>query len=409
MEKNHMNNAVKSWEKYRQSTKFLAQGSSTSSKIPQFENVEPAQIAYGKGCRVWDLDGNEYIDYRNGLGPVTLGYCIPEINDAIIEQLNKGILFGHPHAIEGEAAEMLTEVIPCAERVRFLKTGGEALAACIKIARAATGRNKIAQCGYNGWLNSLSAPKGSVPAGIANSQPAKGIPGQISSLHSSLGWADYKAWDKMFAEEGDNIAAVVIAGSYPEMEKGKEFFPFLRCLTEKHGVLMIIDEIVTGFRLAVGGAHEYFNFMPDMAVFAKGFANGMPVSAYVGKAELIESARGIGISSTFSGETLSLAAVKAVISFYRKNNVIEHLWKHAELLWPEVNKLFKKYNIKAEAKGYWVCPMLKFDDNNTKNTFFKNCYLNGVSLYDVSYVNFSHKAEDINETLRRIEKAVSTI
>ncbi|MCD4823288.1 MAG: aminotransferase class III-fold pyridoxal phosphate-dependent enzyme, partial [Phycisphaerae bacterium] len=115
-----------SWQQYDESTKYLAQGSSTSSKAPALRGVEPALIARGKGCRVWDLDGNEYIDFRNGLGPVTLGYCIDEINDAITEQLNKGIVFGQPHPLEGQVAEALVEVIPCAERVRFLKTGGEA-------------------------------------------------------------------------------------------------------------------------------------------------------------------------------------------------------------------------------------------------------------------------------------------
>ncbi|OGV36378.1 MAG: hypothetical protein A2020_02570 [Lentisphaerae bacterium GWF2_45_14] len=400
---------TRSWEKYRHSTKFLGSGSSTSSKAPQFENAEPALIERGKGCRVWDIDGNEYIDYRNGLGPVTLGYCVPEINKAISEQLEKGIVFGHPHVVEGEAAEMLVDVIPCAERVKFLKTGGEAIAACIKIARSATNKSRIVQCGYNGWINCLSAPGGSVPAGIANSQPLKGIPHEISSLHSSLGWADYEAWEKFFAENGKNIAAAVIASNYAEIEKGHEFFPFVRKLTEKYGALLIIDEIVTGFRLAMGGAHEYFDFMPDMAVFAKGFANGMPVSAYVGRGDLIDSAKGIGISSTFGGEALSLAAVKAVISFYKQNKVIEHLWETGGILWPQVDKLFKKYNISARIKGFNACPQIEFDKTELGSEFFRNSYLNGVSLYNVSYVNYSHKEKDIDETLQKLEKAIASI
>lgn len=402
-----MRTVSKSWEKYKHSTGFLGgKGTSTGSKAPVFEDAEPAQIARGKGCRVWDLDGNEYIDYRNGLGPVTLGYCVPEINEAIIEQLNKGIVFGHPHVVEGEAAEMLTEVIPCAEKVRFLKTGGEALAATIKIARAHTGRNKIVQCGYNGWINSLSAPKGNIPVGIANSQPLKGVPAELSALHISASWVDYEEWEKIFAENGKDIAAVVIASSYPDIEKGAEFFPFIRKLTEKYGSLMIIDEIVTGFRLAFGGAHEYFNFMPDMAVFAKGCANGMPISVYAGRADLIDMARDIGISSTYGGESLSLAAIKAVLNFYRKNNVIEHLWKHGELLWTQVNELFIKNKMTASVKGFPVCPLIDFQEQKLKDEFFRNCYANGVSLYNVSYVNFSHKERDINETLQKIEKAL---
>lgn len=400
---------AKSWETYKRSLNFLGNGSSTSSKAPQFENAEPALIERGKGCRVWDLDGNEYIDYRNGLGPVTLGYCVPEINEAISKQLEKGVVFGHPHVVEGEAAEMLVDAIPCAERVKFLKTGGEAIAATIKIARAATGRNKIAQCGYNGWINCLSVPGGQVPAGIASSQPLKGVPKEVSALHASLGWADYEGWEKYFAENGKDTAAAIIASSYADIEKGHEFLPFAREITKKYGTLLIIDEIVTGFRLAVGGAHEYFKIMPDMAVFAKGFANGMPVSAYVGRGDLIDMAKGICISSTFGGDALSLAAVKAVVSFYKEKNVIDHLWKTGGTLWPRVRELFKKYNISAAISGFDVCPQLSFEKSEEQSAFFRNSYLNGVSLYNVSYVNYSHKKEDIDETLQRLEKAVANI
>ncbi|MFA6104606.1 MAG: aminotransferase class III-fold pyridoxal phosphate-dependent enzyme [Victivallaceae bacterium] len=400
----------KSWEKYKRSLQYLGNGSSTSSKIARFEDAEPAVIVRGRGCRIWDADDNEYIDYRNGLGPVTLGYCVPEINAAIKEQLERGIIFGHPHILEGEAAEAIVAVIPCAEKVKFLKTGGEAIAACIKIARNATGRNKILQCGYNGWLNALSVG-GFRPAGIASSQPLKGVPEALSCLHSSLPWGANEAWEEAFANDGANIAAVVIASSYQDMEKGAEFLPFIRNLTQKYGSLMIMDEIVTGFRLALGGAHEYFNVDPDLAVFAKGCANGMPISVYAGKAALIDSAKEICISSTYGGETLSLAAMKATIAFYKENNVIAHLWHTGAMLWEGVNDLFKKYNISAKVKGFPVCPLFIFEDNTGKlaDAFFRNCYLNGVSLYNVSYVNFSHKEKDVIETLARIEKVLKTI
>ncbi len=397
-----------SWQRYKQSQEFLAQGSSTSSKVPHFENSEPALIAKGKGCRIWDLDGNEYIDFRNALGPVTLGYSIPEINQVIAKQLESGIIFGHPHPLEGEVADLLVGIIPCAQRVRFLKTGGEALAACIKIARNATNRNAILHCGYNGWLNSLS---GGVyqPVGIARSQPDKGVPQALGLLHKSLPWGEIEEWKKVFSQDDQDIAAVVIASHYAEMGKGKDFLPALKELTRGYGSLMIVDEIVTGFRLALGGAQEYFDFQPDMAVFSKGMANGMPLSAYVGRADLIDSAREIGISTTFGGETLSLAAAKAVIGFYKENNVIEHLWKIGKLMWEQVKELFKKYKVPAAIKGFPVCPFFDFEDIGLKDIFFQACYKNGVSLYDVSYVNYSHKEEDIEEALKRIEKALQKI
>lgn len=232
----------------------------------------------------------------------------------------------------------LVEIIPCAERVRFLKTGGEAISACIKIARNYTKRKKIIHCGYNGWLN-FFATSGVLPTGLSSSTPLNGIPPEISSLHKTLQWADFESWENIFKNEGEEIAACVIASNYKEMKKGKEFLPFIRELTKRYGSLMIVDEIVTGFRVAIGGVHEYFNFLPNMAVFSKGIANGMPISAYLGKKELIDSSKEIGISSTFGGETLSLSASLAVIEFYKKNNVIEYLWKTGEKMWGEINCL----------------------------------------------------------------------
>ena len=405
-----MNSTQKSWAEYERNLKYLAGGSSTNSKIPHIKNVEPALILKGKGCRVWDVDGNEYIDFRNGLGPVTLGYCIPEINQAIEEQLQKGIVFGHPHPLEGEVAELLVDVIPCAERVRFLKTGGEAIAACIKIARNAAKRDKIIQCGYNGWLNCISS-EGYKPIGIASAQPCNGIPLTLMNLHRQLPWGKIDVWEKAFSREGKDIAAVVIASDYPQMEKGKEFLPALRKLTEQYGILMIMDEIVTGFRLAIGGAHEYFGFKPDMAVFGKGLANGMPLSAYMGKSELLDSAKEIGISSTFGGESLSLAAAKACIRFYRENNVIHHLWEIGKEFQDGIRSLFNKYEIPGDLSGFPVCPMFSFtqNDRDRQELFFRECYRHGVSLYTVPYVNYSHKKEDIREALAKIEDAIRDI
>ncbi len=190
----------KTWAQFKESRNCLAGGSSTNSKIPQFEDAEPALIVRGEGRRVWDLDGNEYIDYRNALGPVTVEYAVPQIDSAVIEQIRHGVIYGHAHPLEGEAARMLTHMIPCAERVRFLKTGGEAVAACIKIARSATDRNRVIHCGYNGWLTNVARPRGHRPRGVAASQPHRGVPRAVSELHMSLPWGDVAEWERVFAE-----------------------------------------------------------------------------------------------------------------------------------------------------------------------------------------------------------------
>lgn len=316
-------NKSKSQEWTERLQKVIPWGSSTCSKAQHLAPEEPGVIVGGKGCRVWDADGNEFIDYRNGLGPVTLGYQFPAVDNAIRRQLEQGIVFGHPHPLECEVAELLCSAIPCAERARFLKTGGEANAACIRLARYYTGREHIIQIGYNGWLNSLASGARLLPGQAAKSSPP-GVPYCQSMLHHVCGWNDIETIHSLFAEYDGQIAAVLVAADYMEMDSGKTFYPQLREITDKHGSLLIYDEIVTGFRIAVGGVQEYFNVIPDLAVFGKAIANGMPLSVFVGKKDIMDKCEngGIIVSSTFGGEALSLAAAKAAITTYLDQDVV---------------------------------------------------------------------------------------
>ena len=201
-------------------------GSSTCSKRAEHMPEAPGVIVRGKGCHVWDADGREYIDFRNALGPVTLGYRFPAVDEAIRRQLESGILFGHPHPLECEVAEMLREVIPCAEQARFVKTGGEAIAACIRLARACTGREHVIQIGYNGWLNSLAAGAKTLPRQAAPSAPP-GVPGCLSALHHAAKWDDIAGIDALLSALPAHVAAVVVAPSYADMGKGARFCPAL--------------------------------------------------------------------------------------------------------------------------------------------------------------------------------------
>lgn len=385
--------------------------SSTNSKSPRFLPEEPVAIDRGKGCRVWDMEDREFIDFRNGLGPVTLGYRFPEVDKAIEAQLAKGIVYGHPHHLEFEVAERLTELIPCAEQVRFLKTGGEALAACIRLARYYTERDHIIQIGYNGWVNNLSSNAQVLPGHIAESG-APGIPDSLGALHHTCAWNDMQRLESLFLEHPGEIAAIVVAADYENMEAGHEFYPYLRELTNKNDCLLIFDEIVTGFRIAIGGVQEYFNVTPDLAVFSKGIANGMPLSAFVGKQDIMSGCDKVIISSTFGGEALSLAAAKAALSVYTEQGVIEHLWRQGKKLWQGVNRLFSRYHIPMEVKGFWPCPLFAVDsevDPSIRDVFFRAAYQHGVSLYNVSYVNFSHQDTDITDALSRLEQACQFI
>jgi glutamate-1-semialdehyde 2,1-aminomutase len=394
--------------------KAIPWGSSTCSKAPVLLPEEPAVIVKGKGCRVWDADGNEFIDFRNGLGPITLGYQFPDVDEAIRRQLANGIIFGHAHPLEAEVAELLCELIPCAEQARFLKTGGEALAAAIRIARTYTGRERIVQIGYNGWLNALAGGGQSLPGQKASGKGVPGVPSALAELHHAVGWNDLAALERWFDHCGEEIAAVVVAADYAGMAKGETFYPAVRELTRKHGALLIYDEIVTGFRVAIGGVQQYFGVNPDLAVFSKGMANGMPLSAYVGSKEVMAACDrgGAVISSTFGGETLSLAASKATLAVYKEQDVVGHLWRQGVKLWGGLNAIFSKSGIPLELKGFWPCPTFTLRDGGNagvRESFFRAAYRNGVSLYNVSYVNFSHKDEDIAEALERLERACKEV
>lgn len=391
----------------------LPLGSSCGSKAAQLVPQEPAVIVRADGCRAWDADGRDYVDFKNALGPVTLGYRYPAVDEAIRAQLDKGILFSAPAPLEAEVSEMLCEVIPCAEQAAFLKTGGEACAAVIRLARAYTGRDHVIQIGYNGWINTLGHGARILPSmdTVAGAN-LPGVPASLSDLHHIAAWNDEKAISDLFDEFHGKIAAIIVAMDYANPEAGETFYPFLRQITQKNGALLIFDEIVTGFRVALGGVQEYFGVTPDLAVFAKGIANGMPLSVYAGRKDIMKMlARGGGVvvSSTCAGDALSLAACKAVIHAYREHNVIQHMWDHGSYMWDKVNGLFGKYAYSLELKGFPCCKFFSPTADakgGEKNAFFRACFGNGVSLYNTSYINFSHQYADLDEALGRMENAL---
>lgn len=386
-------------------------GSSTSSKRARLTPEEPTVIVRGDGCRVFDDQDREFIDFRNSLGPVTLGYRFPAIDRAIRDQLDQGIVFGHPHPIECEVAERFCDLVPGMEQARFLKTGGEAIAAAIRIARAHTGRDRIIQVGYNGWLNSLGGG-GVVLPGQAGA--VSGVPKALSELHHPAGWNDVAAVERILADHQGEIAAIVVAADYAGIGAGWRFYPALRKLADDHGALLIFDEIVTGFRIAIGGVTEYFGVRPDLAVFGKGIANGMPISVYGGRRDVMSACGpdGAVISSTFGGETLSLAAAKAAMQVYVEEDVVGHLWREGERFWGQVDRALADQGVPITIKGYPPCPAFVAADDapaGVLDRFFRAAYRHGVSLYTISYVNFSHRPDDLDEARDRLTRAAGDV
>ena len=390
-----------SWALYDEAIEHIPMGSQTHSKAPReaLRGIEPCYLVKGKGCRVWDLDGNEYIDFRNGLGPITLGYGIPAVDEALRRRVDEGIIFSYPHPLEAELAARLVQWIPCAEQVRFLKTGGEAMAATHRLARVHTQRDRLLTCGYHGWLNSQGA----------------GVPAATRATYTALPWGDISPYEEAFAKNGDAIAAVSVACAYAEAELGGSFLPQLRELTLKHGALLIFDEIVTGFRLDRAGAQAYFDVEPDMAVFAKGMSNGVPLSCYVGRQEVMALAQVASISSTFGGDTLGLAAAVAVLDIYESEDVVETLWGSGRQLQQGFNGHCKRLGLQAGLRGLAPMPQWVFDAADAKRNsalflrFNAELLKRGVIVFSVCYPNFSHAKDDIDCALSAMAEALEVM
>ncbi|GAA5159291.1 aminotransferase class III-fold pyridoxal phosphate-dependent enzyme [Viridibacterium curvum] len=291
-------------------------GSQTFSKSrTQYPHgVSPYFIEQGLGCKVTDVDGNQYTDFVMSLAAVTLGYSDPDVTAAVAAQLKSGVIYTLPHRLEMEVAEKLAEVVPCAEMTRFGKNGSDATAGAVRVARAHTGRERVAVCGYHGWQDWY----------IGSTARHRGVPQGVRALTHNFAYNDAEALDRLLASHQGEFAAVMLE-PMNVAEPLPGYLAAVRDIAHAHGALLVFDETITGFRYEIGGAQQRFGVTPDLACFGKGLANGYPVSAVCGKAEYMKVMEEIFFSFTFGGELLSLAAAKATISTLQREPVIAGL------------------------------------------------------------------------------------
>lgn len=293
-------------------TQTLAKGPGQWSR-----GVAPVYLERGKGSHVWDVDGNEYIDYTMGVGPISLGYCYDRVDAAIREQLERGITFSLMHRLEYEAAAAVQQAVPYAESVRISKTGCDVTSAAVRLARAYTGRDAVVCCGYHGWHDWY----------IASTPRNAGIPQAVRQLTRTF---SYNNLDSLRAVLDKDVACVILEPVVFEAPRDNFLHEVTR-LTRENGSLLIFDEMWTGFRLAIGGAQEYFGIQADLACFSKAVANGMPISFLTGRKDIIsQGERDVFIFTTFGGEALSLAATLATIAEIREKNVPAYLAKQGK-------------------------------------------------------------------------------
>ncbi|MGC8660551.1 MAG: aspartate aminotransferase family protein, partial [Desulfomonilaceae bacterium] len=313
------------------------------------EGEYPIFLESGKGCRLTDVDGNEFIDFLCGYGPVILGYREEEVDEAVYKQIrDKGFCFTLTQKYQNLLARKLTELVPCSELSIFLKTGSDATTASIRIARAYTNRLNIMRCGYHGWHDWCVEMKG-------------GIPAKLFEDVFEFQYNNLEQLADLMATHGDQTAAIIMTPfghpNHQEMQIPKPgFLEGVRRLADKYGAVLIYDEIRTGFRLSMGGAQKLYGVTPDLSVLGKAIANGYPISVVTGKKEVMMAAADkLFISSTFFPNSDAFIAALKTIEILERDNVLENIWEKGERFIKKIQALIDKHDVGAELTG--VGPM----------------------------------------------------
>jgi glutamate-1-semialdehyde aminotransferase len=330
----------RSQELLARGSKLIPGASQTLSKGPTqwVQGVAPAYVERADGAYVWDVDGNRYLDFPMALGPVILGHRHPSVDAAITEQLGSGITFTLPHPIEIEVAERITALVPNAERVRFAKSGSDATSAAVRLARASTGRERVIATGYHGWHDWY----------IGSTARHLGVPEAVRSLVEPVAFGDLGALSAAL-ERWPREVACVVCEPVGVLEPTPAMLTEMIDLAHTHGALVVFDEVITGFRLAPGGAQEHFGVQADLVCFGKALGNGMPISALAGPAETMDGLADVFFSGTHGGETLSLAAARATLDVLGTEPVHEHLWRLGRRLQEGVAGAIERHGL-----GDWV-------------------------------------------------------
>jgi glutamate-1-semialdehyde aminotransferase/spore coat polysaccharide biosynthesis protein SpsF (cytidylyltransferase family)/predicted dehydrogenase len=389
----------KSDEWYERADRVIPGRAQTFSKgsNQHVRGVAPIFLAKGKGYKVWDVDGNEYIDYIQGLLPNILGYAHEGVNSAVAEQLAQGHSFSLPHPLEVELAERLTRIIPCAEKVRFGKNGSDATSGAVRAARALTGRDRIACCGYHGWQDWY----------IGSTTRNAGVPKAVRALTHPFQYNNLDSLRDLLDEHPGEFAAVIMEPvNFSPPAAG--FLESVKELAHDHGVLLIFDEICTGFHFGLGGAQKKFGVIPDMACFGKAMGNGFPISCIVGQADVMNIFEDIFFSFTFGGELASMAAAMKVLDVLETTPAIAQIEANGRVLKEALNALAKEAGLQDRIRciGYPFWSLIRFLDEDGKDSllvrslFTQECVKRGLLMLATHNMTAAHDPLAIEKTLK---------
>lgn len=403
-------NITKSQELFEEAKTLVPGGVLGARKPGDFIMGEyPIFLEYGKGCRLTDVDGNEFIDFLCGYGPIILGYREEEVDDAVIRQIkDKGFCFSLTQRYQNELAKKLNKLIPSAELSIFLKTGADATTASIRIARAYTNRIKVMRCGYHGWHDWCVEMKGGIPEKFYE---------DVYEFH----YNNLAQLEDLMAKYGNQTAAIIMTPFGHPLHQKMEvpapgFLEGVREIANKYGAVLVFDEVRTCFRLRMGGAQELYKVTPDLTVLGKGMANGYAISVVTGKADVMMAAASkLFISSTFFPNSDAYIAALKTIEILERDNVIDNIWEKGDRLLKKIQDIINKYDVGAELSG--VAPMFFItfdkDEANTqkgrRDDFYTQLIRRGFFFtpHHHAYICYRHTEEDLDLTVKAIDESMA--
>ncbi len=426
-------NRTRSSELFRKAQELIPGG--VNSPVRAFRAVggTPPFIKSARGSKIYDADGNEYIDYVGSWGPMILGHCHPAITEAAVKALENGASFGAPTELEVEMAELVIKCVPSVEMVRMVNSGTEATMSAIRVARGYTGRDKIVKCEgcYHGHEDSflVKAGSGLTTFGVPTSP---GVPKDVSKNTLTVPYNSLEAVEAIIAANKGEIACIIlepVPGNMGCIEPGAGYLEGLRKITEREGIILIFDEVMSGFRLALGGAQERFGVTPDMTTMGKIIGGGLPVGAYGGKKELMQKVSPVGPvyqAGTLSGNPLAMSAGIVTLKELMKPGVYEALEKKSVRLETGLKKVAAKYPVPASftrvgsMSTVFFAPGPVFDyesalksDTARFGKFFMGMLERGVNLapsqFEAGFMSLAHSDEDIDRTIAAADEVWATL
>lgn len=365
----------------------------------------PSYMDHGEGCYIYDVDGNKFIDFMCALGPITVGYNDPSVNEAVINQVHKFASGSLQSELEVQLAEKLCEIIPCAEMVRFVKNGGDATTAAIRLARAYTGREVVLMSGYHG-MHDWS---------IGASSNNKGVPKAVCELTKNFTYNDLGDLEKKLQE--NEVAAVILE---PIQSNGPHegYLEGVKEMTHKYGAILVFDEVVSGFHYALGGAQEVFGVSPDLVAFGKGMGNGYPISAVAGRKDLLKQIEeGVFVSTTFGGDSIAMAASLATLNILSKPGYYDHIIKIGTMIRDGIQERIDKYNLNEvlSVSGMPAHCGLAFEGHGSlsyldiQSVYSQTMIQNGILVFAIYFLNSHHTEKEAQAYLDATDKAFALI